>query len=319
MNGRQENERKIENKIKKILEDKPKILFSYYSTLNDKTAKTKLVYINYLIDFFEFLKERGIDTTNINSFKNVKKVDMDEYILYSKFRKRGDTTIENGKSIIRSRIFAARNFFDFLIDNEYIEKNPCEKVLLPKLNNQISVVSMTDEEVNTVKKRILDDSKYKERDYARFVLAIRVGLRINSLIEINIEDIDFNNNSIIVTEKGDKKREVYFGNDTKRALLEYLDVRNPVAKTNALFLSNRNRRMSYSVPKDILDKYASDFGKRITCHKMRSTCATNLYDKSGDIYLVADVLGHSNISNTRRYARISETKRKNAANILDEL
>ena len=319
MNGRQETERKIEDKIKKILIDKPRILSSYYSSLNDKTAKTKLVYINYLIDFFEFLKGKSIDIYNIDSFKNIRKVDIDEYILYSKYRKRGDITIENGKSIIRSKIFAVKSFFDFLIDNEYVDKNPCEKVNLPKLNNQISVVSLTNDEVDIVKKRIINDSKYKERDYAIFVLAVRVGLRINSLIEINIDDIDFNNNSIVVTEKGDKKREVYFGNDTRKALLEYLDVRNPIAKTDALFLSNRNRRMSYIVPKSILEKYASDFGKRITCHKMRSTCATNLYEKSGDIYLVADVLGHANISNTRRYAKISETKRKNAANILDEL
>ena len=69
----------------------------------------------------------------------------------------------------------------------------------------------------------------------------------------------------------------------------------------------------------MLSKYTYNIDKKITPHKLRSTAATNLYEQTGDIYLVADVLGHANIQNTRRYAKVSNGKRIDAANKLSNL
>ena len=62
---------------------------------------------------------------------------------------------------------------------------------------------------------------------------------------------------------------------------------------------------------------SEETGKKITPHKMRATCATRLYESTGDIYLVQQQLGHKSIENTKRYAKVSDEKRREAASILD--
>ena len=319
MNGRQENTLKTENGIIIKLKKYPNIITKYYYSLTEKTAQTKKVYINHIIEYFIYLKSRGEDINNAYIFRKIKKSDIDEYIAYSRYSKRNGEIKENGVSIIRSKIYALKSFFSYLVDNEYIDSNPCDKVKLPNINTDIKIIYLTEEEIATIKERIINNDKYWQRDLAIFIIGIRTGLRITSIREINIEDIDFEEKCIMVTEKGNKQRTVYFGDDTKRILNDWLAVRGKNTKTNALFISNRGNRISYTVPKRILSKYANDFNKKITCHKMRSTCATNTYDKTGDIYLTADVLGHKNLSNTRRYTNISVKNRKKAATILDEL
>mgnify|MGYP002622286203 CR=1 FL=1 len=318
MNGRQENTFKTENAIILKLKKHPVIISDYYYSLTEKTAQTKKVYIDHIIEYFSYLKTNRFNVDSVSSFKRIKKADIDAYIAFSRYSKRNGVVRENGVSIIRSRIYALKSFFDYLVDNDYIDINPCDKVKLPSINKDISVTYLTEEEISVVKQRICEQDKYWKRDLAIFVLGVRTGLRITSIREINIEDIDFDEKCITVTEKGNKQRVVYFGDDTKRILNDWIGVR-PKSNTNALFVSNRGNRISYTIPKRILDMYANDFNKRITCHKMRSTCATNTYNKTGDIYLTADVLGHKNLSNTRRYTNISANNRKKAAAILDEL
>jgi site-specific recombinase XerD len=134
-----------------------------------------------------------------------------------------------------------------------------------------------------------------------------------------MEDIDFDDRSIVVTEKGNKTRVVFFGENVKRELLYWIRHRREIMGTNdgPLFVSNRKKRISVCAVQDILKKYTAGFDKHITPHKMRSTCATNLYEETHDIYLVQNVLGHSNIANTRRYADMSEEYRRDAASIID--
>ena len=78
--------------------------------------------------------------------------------------------------------------------------------------------------------------------------------------------------------------------------------------------------MTTQAVRDLVAKYTKGItDKHITPHKLRSTCATNIYEKTGDIYLVADVLGHSNLANTRRYTAVSNEKRKQAAKAMDDI
>ena len=135
-----------------------------------------------------------------------------------------------------------------------------------------------------------------------------------------MEDVDYNNNSIKVVEKGNKVRSVYFGDKVKQDLYSWMSDRERLnkSKTNALFIGLRGRMSPVGVA-DVLKQYSVGIDKHITPHKLRSTCATNVYEKTGDIYLVQSVLGHSNIANTRRYAKMSEERRRNAADIMDRL
>ena len=87
----------------------------------------------------------------------------------------------------------------------------------------------------------------------------------------------------------------------------------------ALFISAKQQRIGVNTIRDMLKKYTYNIDKKITPHKLRSTAATNLYDATGDIYLVADVLGHHNIQNTKRYAKVSNSKKEFAADTLSKL
>lgn len=96
-------------------------------------------------------------------------------------------------------------------------------------------------------------------------------------------------------------------------------LKNDKEQTNALFINPSYKRMSVSGIRRMTKQYSKIIGKNITPHKMRSTYGMNLYDKTGDIYLVQEMLGHANIANTMIYARASEAKKKDAASIIDSL
>ena len=107
-----------------------------------------------------------------------------------------------------------------------------------------------------------------------------------------------------------------------RALMEYMVERQKITaadgSVNALFLSLQNRRISVRSVENMVKKYASQItNKRITPHKLRSTYGTALYKETGDIYLVADVLGHKDVNTTKKhYAAIDEDRRRSAANVV---
>ena len=314
MNGRLEHSIKIENKIKLKLNNSPDILSDYYYSLSDKTPKTKEVYINYVFDFLTWCN---------NNYAEIKKADVDRYMEAIRYRKdKNGNRVENSASIRRSRLAAIISFYDFLIDNDIVDSNPATKVNKPKNKTDIEVVAMTTDEVLKVENNIRDrkETPWTKRDMAIVVLGCTTGLRVTAISEINIEDIDFENNTLDVVEKGNKTRTVYYGEKTRNALLDWLAERDQMeTDSDALFLSNRRKRIAQRTIADIIAKYTANLDKHITPHKMRSTCATNLYQETGDIYLTAEVLGHANISNTRKYARVSEQKRRRAADILDDL
>ena len=128
--------------------------------------------------------------------------------------------------------------------------------------------------------------------------------------------------TIKIVEKGNKIRTVMFSDGLKEILQDWINDRHQIVgldKIEALFISNRKQRMSTDCVRQMLKKYTYNIDKHITPHKLRSTCATNVYNATGDIYLTANVLGHSNIANTRRYADISEERKQKAATAMDKI
>ena len=160
--------------------------------------------------------------------------------------------------------------------------------------------------------------KTRIRDVAILTLFLGTGIRISELVGLNTEDIDFNSNAFVVTRKGGNRTILYFGDEVKAALEEYLVERNgddAVKNEPALFLSLRKKRISTREVQDLVKKYAKIVSplKKITPHKLRSTFGTNLYRETGDIYVVADVLGHKDVNTTKKhYAAISDDIRKRA-------
>lgn len=319
MSGRLYNSHKTEMNIENRLKKYPTILSDYYYSMTDNTAATKNAYIRYISDYFDFMINNGCVISK-DSFKNITLNEINQYVNHIRFSNVNGKLVENKESIRRARIAAVKSFYSYLLDCGIIDKNPCERVKLPKLSQDINVVSMTEEEINHVKQNIINSKgKWANRDLLIFTLGCRTGLRVTALCEIDISDIDFKNKTISVIEKGNKKRELFLGNDTIKMIKEWIAERGEIPGCDALFVSNRNTRITQRTVERMISKYTADLDKHITPHKMRSTCGTLFYEKTGNVYLVANQLGHKNIANTMRYTKISEQKKREAANLLDSL
>ena len=160
--------------------------------------------------------------------------------------------------------------------------------------------------------------KNKVRDSAILMLFLGTGIRISELVGLNNEDLNFDNNSFIVTRKGGNKSILYFDSDVAGALMRYIDQKDEqqtqsLEDSNALFLSNKKRRITVRAVENLVQKYAKIVSplKKISPHKLRSTYGTQLYKATGDIYVVADILGHKDVNTTRKhYAAISDDTRR---------
>lgn len=326
MRGRYEHDEKWNATANKIIIGCPGYMSDYIKRFASRTASTKVNYVRKVLEFLAFVKADGrYDIENIESVAKIKTSYINGYM----------ESINNLAPVTRANKLAAiKDFFDFLCEDEYIEVNPCSRVKPPKVEENIHVVSMTPEEISHVKDRVKNGfaeetdlektrrEKWRSRDLAIVTLGCSTGLRVSSITEINLEDIDFDNNVITVVVKGNKTRECIVGNNTMDVIKSWIKDRNEIMNgidCNALFVSDRKGRISTCTVTRIVERGAGDLNKHITPHKMRSSCATNLYNATGDIYLVQEVLGHSNIKNTRRYAAVSNQKRQKAADILDKL
>ena len=163
--------------------------------------------------------------------------------------------------------------------------------------------------------------KTKDRDLAILTLLLGTGIRVSECVGLDLTDVDFKNQGITVTRKGGNQMVVYFGDEVSSALETYIKgdrkAITPLSgHENALFLSTQKKRMGVQAVENMVKKYARQVtpNKKITPHKLRSTYGTSLYKETGDIYLVADVLGHKDVNTTKKhYAAIDENRRRQAA------
>lgn len=339
MNGRAESDKKYEELIIKKLSGCSDVLKRYSLDISRHTASTRYYYILHVSDFLDYLEKNGKDVNDSEIFKNIRKSDVNEYLESVRYRKmKNDETgeisqVELGASFQARRIFAISSFFNYLVQDEIIMKNPCENIEKPKEKVEKEIVYMTKEDLNKVISNIKNgvgnhmarekQKEWRSRDLAILMLGCTTGLRVSSIREINLKDIDFEENYVLVTEKGNKTRKCYFGDSVSKLLQKWIGDRDVLMRghenCDALFVSSRRSRISTKGIEEMISKYSVGLSRRITPHKMRSTCAMNLYDKTGDIYLVAEVLGHKNIDNTKKYAKATAERRKKAAVLMDRI
>ena len=325
MSGRKEHEREIEKRIEAKIKNAPDIIRDYYYSFDGNTITTAEAYIRYVIDFTNYFKEKDLFS--------LKKADINRYMASIKYREKDDERVENSASIRAARLAAIRHFYNYLVDNELIETNPCATIKPPKDSGLKRPVYMTPREIRKVGSIIKSGGKKERRiqernellisrDYAIFLLGCSTGLRCSAITEIDMDDIDFEEETIQVVEKGNRKRTVYLGDSTLGAIRDWLEDREKLVEDSEmgpLFVSTSGKRLHRQNIADLLKKYTADLDKNISPHKMRSSCATNLYKKTKDIYLVQNVLGHTNIANTMRYADVDDEGRRIAAEKLDTL
>lgn len=322
------------NKIDKHLQNLPSFITEYLVGIENNTSP--LTRLNYVIDleiFFYFIKNKfdydQITKIPLNVLDKITAMDIEHFLSYlSSFDYNGKHHVCNEKAKAR-KLATIRSLYKFFFNKDKIVANVSAKVETPKLhdkeiirleNNEVSELILTAETGKGLTKRQLAYAKNtKIRDTALLTLFLGTGIRISELVGLNIDDFFFDTNSFVITRKGGNRTILYFNDEVKVELLKWLEYRKNIEKLSktekAMFISLKNKRISVRAVEELVKKYAKIVTplKKITPHKLRSTFGTNLYSQTGDIYIVADYLGHKDINTTKRhYAAISDDMRKSA-------
>ena len=248
------------------------------------------------------------------------------------YRRDDDELMTNGEKGLARKMSALRSFYAYYHKHQYISSNPTLLVEMPKQHEKAIIrldpdeVALLLDHVESCGDRLTGQAKVyyektKERDLAILTLLLGTGIRVSECVGLDLQDVDFKNNGITITRKGGNQMVVYFGPEVETALRTYMEGSRNAAtplpgQENALFLSTQRRRMGVQAVENMVKKYARQVtpNKKITPHKLRSTYGTSLYKETGDIYLVADVLGHKDVNTTKKhYAAIDENRRRQAA------
>ena len=163
------------------------------------------------------------------------------------------------------------------------------------------------------------EGEYRERDYAIITLFLNCGLRVSEMSGLNYTDIR-NDNTLRVLGKGNKERIVYLNTACVDAIRDYMKVRpvEGVKDKTALFISRNRNRMSVKTIQAMVYKYLEIIGlsaQGYSCHKLRHTAATLMYQNGVDVRVLKDVLGHENLATTEIYTHLSSEQMKSAAEL----
>lgn len=321
-------------KLKTVLEELPDFCKTLFVGINNTTGP--LTRLNYAYDlrlYFSFLSKelnKEIKDITLDDLKQIGVHDIENYINYISLYENDDKKLianhENGKA---RKIASIRMMFKYFYKTGDLESNVASLVDLPKIHEKAIIRLDVDEIVKLLDEIELGDglsekqkqfhALTKTRDLALITLFLGTGIRISECVGLNIEDVDFRNLSIRITRKGGNQSVLYLSNEVAEALNNYAEARQLMKGADdspAFFLSLQGTRISTRAVQNLVKKYSSIITplKHITPHKLRSTYGTTLYRETGDIYLVADVLGHKDVNTTRRhYAAQAEENRRIAA------
>ncbi len=332
---------KNELKLRALLAGLPKFCKQFFIGIEPSTAsRTRIAYAYDLSCFFDYLhennpicKEMNITDIPLSILDQLSPLDIEEYLFYLKLYEKDGVAHTNDERGLKRKLASLRTFYNYYFKNELISTNPAVKVDMPKIHEKTivrldvdEVASLLDEVESGEKlsnRQQMYHQRTKTRDLAILTLLLGTGIRVSECVGLDLDDIDFKNYGIKVHRKGGAEVMVYFGDEVMKALLDYIDERNNITPmeghTNALFLSLQNKRINVRSVENLVKKYSKLITnvKNITPHKLRSTYGTTLYQETGDIYLVADVLGHKDVNTTRRhYAALEEERRRKAGQIV---
>ncbi|MCD8201142.1 MAG: tyrosine-type recombinase/integrase [Clostridia bacterium] len=323
------NNAKVEDLTENTL---PSFCADYFLGIDSLTSPlTRYNYANDLKIFFDFLSQKKFKGKNpkeitLPDLESVTHTDIEYFLSYlSNYEYDGKEHACNDKAKAR-KLSSVRALFKYFFNKGLISVNNAAKVATPKLHEKPIIRLEGDEIYNIIETAETGDGltahqmayheKNKIRDTAILVLFLGTGIRISELVGLNNEDINFKDNSFIVTRKGGSKAILYFDGDVADALKKYQehkeDIGIVVTPSSPLFLADA-KRITVRAVENLVKKYAKIVSplKPITPHKLRSTYGTSLYKATGDIYVVADVLGHKDVNTTKKhYAAITDENRR---------
>ena len=325
-------------KLRAVLDTLPSFCKTYFRGIEDYTStRTRLAYAYDIRLFFEFLHENNVICAKmeivdfpLSILDQLTRIDIEEYLGYMSLYQKDGRDISNTERGKARKLSALRSFYNYFYQQELLINNPASLVATPKLHekaiirlepNEVAILlDQVEDGTKLTKKELEYHKKTRIRDVALLTLLLGTGIRVSECVGLDLMDIDFDVCGIKIRRKGGYEAIVYFGQEVETALLDYLEQRDHIipleGHEDALFLSLQNRRITVRAVENLVKKYASRVTtlKKITPHKLRSTYGTNLYKESGDIYLVADVLGHKDVNTTRKhYAAQADERRRSAA------
>ena len=327
------------HRLDAIIETLPYYVRDFFVGISLRTsALTRLNYAYDLRVFFDFLtkkifRNKKIDEIELNDLAKLDVSDFEyflNYLSHYTINNKEEMCTETGKA---RKLSTIRAFYKYFYNKNSIPSNPPTKVSMPKIHEKEIIRLDSNDKIDEIgdmlytvetgsglskrQKQFHDATKF--RDAAIITLFLGSGIRISELVGLNIEDVDFNTNSFVVTRKGGNRAVLYFNDEVASTLNDYYQIRINDKKIDenekAFFISLQNKRISTRTVQELVKKYAKIISplKKITPHKLRSTFGTNLYKQTGDIYVVASILGHKDVNTTKRhYAAQTEEMRKNA-------
>ena len=306
---------------------------SYKTSIQGCSSKTVEEYLLDLRTFFRYLlaREQNIDPDSDEFFEiDIRNIDI-EYIKRIDTARIYDFLLYTGN--VRKNMWASKSrklsaikgFFKFLtVKRSYLDENPAANIESPKHKKTLPKFLSLDES-----KLLLDavrndvESKSRLRDLCMITLFLNCGMRLSELVGLNIQDIDRNLSYIRVLGKGSKERIIYLNEACRKILSEYLlterlTEKNRKIRDRAVFLSNRDKRISNKTVQAMVYKYLDAAGlssKHYSVHKLRHTAATLMYQSGNvDIRVLKDILGHEQLNTTQIYTHVSDKNMQNAMN-----
>ena len=333
---------KIDNtlKLREILLTMPDFCKDYFRAIEVRSStKTRIsyaydvrIFFNYLILNNPVYKNYSTRDFTLQDIERVTSVDVEEFQEYLKVYEIDEKQITNTEKGIARKLSALRSFYRYYYRHGFIKNDPMILIDMPKIHDKAIVRLEIDEVAELLDyvencgtelsgQALRYYEKTKLRDIAILTLLLGTGIRVSECVGLDINDVDFKLNRVKVVRKGGNEMHVYFGEEVEYAIKNYLYnsrkyIDAKVNHENALFLSTQKTRMGIQAIENMVRKYTKQIipNKKITPHKLRSTYGTNLYKETGDIYLVADVLGHKDVNITKKhYAALDDDRRRLAA------
>ena len=339
-----ERERDANVRLRETRDTLPEFCEEFFVGIEPQT--TALTRLNYAYDlriFFDYLVKRvrpfkGMEVADItvSDLEKVTVTHLESYLEYLTLYEFDGKEFSNGERGKARKISSVRSFFKYYFNRDKLSSNVAAKITLPKLHDK-DIIRLDRSEMEKLlnaaedgegmsahQRKILLNTR--ARDVAILSLLLGTGIRVSECVGLNLKDIDFEKNAFTVTRKGGNRAILYFNDDVREALEYYVDgerkallsrtEKMSVPDPDALFLSLQVKRICVRAVENLVKKYAAVASplKKISPHKLRSTYGTNLYRATGDIYMVADVLGHRDVNTTKKhYAAIEQDHRRAAA------
>ena len=323
--------RKLMNFLSKL----PDFVFDYIETAyRGESVNTQIGYsidIKIFLQYLQLFKFREVENLEDFTVEHMEQLAARDFMKFQAYLREYETECvsplgkvytrirKNDEHGINRKMSGIRGLFSYLYKHDLITRNETEKIDFKKIHQKMKR-PMTTRDTAAFLDCLYDGEKYlegrdlkeyqnrKQRDIALFTAYLGTGCRVSELVNLNINDVDFDTSSFIVTRKGGDQQEVFMPVQVENGLFEYMQERLKAENAKdkeALFLNRSGTRLSAQGVEKTMHKYCLMAGitdpDRMHPHALRRTFACNMIADGIDIKMVAELMGHKNIEVTHRY------------------